>query len=105
MYLYNPPHPASGTWTELFTTLKTDTTTRSSNNDTFGDFTVAEPAGLTFYSYNSGDWDNINTWSLSGYTTLTVPTRIPNDKSDIVRIGNGKIVTLKDNYNDTVKTV
>ena len=36
---------------------------------------------------------------------MTAPTRPPNAYTDIVRIGNNKVVTLPDNFNDTVRSV
>ncbi|PKL84472.1 MAG: hypothetical protein CVV22_12835 [Ignavibacteriae bacterium HGW-Ignavibacteriae-1] len=105
-YLYNPPYPPSaGVWSDLFTSAKTDTSSKSINNTTFGDFALGEPSGITFWSYNDGSWNDINTWSMSGYTTMTPATRAPNEATDIVRIGYGKTVTLPDGYQDTVRSV
>ncbi len=48
----------------------------------------------------------MNSWSLSGYDTQTIPSRIPNMITDIVRIGNGKKITLiDDGLNPKVRSV
>lgn len=107
MYRYSPPAPAAGNWSELISPFKSDTTVRSTTNSAFGDFALGEPAGLTFYSYNSGSWFDLNTWSLDSYLNKTTPiTRPPNEETDIVRIGNGKSVIIDDvNFEGTLKSV
>ncbi|HRP02968.1 MAG TPA: GEVED domain-containing protein [Candidatus Kapabacteria bacterium] len=106
MYRYSPPVPSPGTWADLYSPYKSDTTVTSTNNVDFGDFTLGEPTGITYYSYNNGLWSDLNTWSLDGYTSKVLPVlRPPNEATDIVRIGNGKAVTLEDNFNDTLKSV
>jgi len=94
--LYSPSYPASGTWSTPSFLSSNSTSVTSQNLTTWGDFVIGEPNTVTFYSYQSGNWQDINTWSLSGYTIANPPTRIPNQNTDIVRIGNGKTVTLLD---------
>lgn len=94
--LYSPSHPAAGTWSTPSFLSNNSTSVTSQNLTTWGDFVVGEPNTITFYSYQDGNWQDINTWSLSGYTVPNPPTRIPNQNTDIVRIGNGRKVTLLD---------
>ncbi|MFP4542681.1 MAG: GEVED domain-containing protein [Candidatus Kapaibacterium sp.] len=84
-----------GNWTLLPAAFKSDTTITSLANTEFGDFLAAEPEGETFYSYSNGNWNNVNTWSLDGYTIKTTPvSRIPDQFTDRVFIGNGKKVNV-----------
>lgn len=94
--LFSPSYPASGSWSTPSFVSNTSTSVTSQNLTIWGDFVVGEPNTVTFYSIQDGNWQNINTWSLSGYTIPNPPTRIPNLNTDIVRIGNGKTVTLLD---------
>lgn len=85
--------PSGGSWATLSTPTRTDTTMRSSGNTEFGDFLLAELNSTTFYSRQNGDWTDPTTWSITGYTGAVAP-RIPDQSTDIVRIGNGKRVSL-----------
>jgi hypothetical protein len=101
---YTPPPP--GTWSSLTSPEKTDTTIKSTGDTKFGDFAIGEPKGVTFYSTAAdGYWDNTATWSWVGYDDNTHPTRTPNLPTDIVRIGNNKIVRLKYPFLQTVRSV
>lgn len=104
-FVYSPALPEVGTWTTLETPEKTNTTVKSIRNTIFGDFVIGEPSGVTFYSINSGDWDNLNTWSLTDYETNNPPTRFPNQNTDIVRVGNGKTVTVPETIIPEVRSV
>ncbi|GAB1371551.1 hypothetical protein MASR1M45_16130 [Candidatus Kapaibacterium sp.] len=95
----------NGNWSNRLTVSKGNYFLKSDGNNLFGDFVVGEPNGLTFYSRNSGSWNNPSTWSLSSYYTDNVPTRFPNDANDIVRIGNGKRVTIPANLNPEIRSV
>ncbi|HPO63349.1 MAG TPA: hypothetical protein PK762_09760, partial [Candidatus Kapabacteria bacterium] len=111
--MYTPPCPdppdacdGSGSWVEINTPARTDSTSSSLNNTDFGDFVIGFPSGVTFYSYNNGNWNNVNTWSWDGYTgPQNVPTRIPNEQYDIVRVGNGKTVTVPDGFIPRIRSV
>ncbi len=94
--LYSPAYPATGTWSTPNFVSNSSTTVTTKGNTKWGDFIVGEPNTVTFYSINNGNWQNTNSWSLSGYTINDPPTRIPNQAGDIVRIGNGKTITLQD---------
>ncbi len=85
--------PGTGSWTSLFTPDRTDSSLTSTENAEFGDFIMGELDGVPFYSRANGDWDDVNTWSLTGYGGGVAP-RIPDQSTDIVRIGNGRRVTL-----------
>ncbi len=105
IFNFNPPCPDppavctdAGTWTRLTTTEKTDTTLKATNITLFGDFTAGLPAGIVFWSRNNGLWNNPSTWSWASYYSDSVPTRIPNQAYDIVRIGNNKTVTIPDGF-------
>jgi hypothetical protein len=93
-----PPPPAAcppgtGTWTELATSLRTTSSITSEQNTLFGDVIVGEPAGITFYSIADGDWKIASNWSTNGYGGAPAP-RYPDLTSDIVRIGDGKRITM-----------
>jgi hypothetical protein len=98
----NPPSgcPGSGTWTTLESDGKLTTTTLSKNNTLFGDFTISEAAGLTYYSIASGQWNDVNTWSNQGYNGVVAPD-YPRLGSDIVRIGNNRKVTVSQFFTPT----
>ncbi len=104
-----PDPPAScsnsGIWTLLTTPDKTDTTLRSTGNTLFGDFTAGTFLGVVFWSRNNGFWNNPATWSLKSYYEDSLPPRIPNQTYDIVRIGNGKTVSIPDGFSPNVKSV
>ena len=85
--------PSGGSWTTLTTPTRTDTTMLSAGNTEFGDFLMAQLNSTTFYSRQSGDWTDPTTWSVTGYTGAAA-ARIPDQSTDIVRIGNGKRVSL-----------
>lgn len=92
----NPPGscpPGTGTWTELAAKNKTTTSIRTQQNSIYGDVVVGEPSGLTFFSIASGDWKLASNWSTSGYGGGPA-ARYPNQTSDIVRIGDGKRITM-----------
>ncbi len=103
----DPPTTCSGggTWRHLTTPDKTDTTLRCTGNTLFGDFTAGTFLGTVFWSRNNGFWDNPSTWSLKSYYQDSVPTRIPNQTYDVVRIGNGKTVTLPEGFSPNIKSV
>ena len=65
-----------------------------SGDYTAGDNTPTNPFGTVtiYYTYQSGAWNNLNTWSTAGHTgTQVPPISIPNANS-IVRVGNGTTV-------------
>jgi len=112
MFNYEPPCPdppvicpGTGTWTRLTTVNKTDTTLTATGVNLFGDFTAGVPLGITFWSRNNGYWNDPNTWSWTSYYVDDVPTRIPNQPYDIVRIGNNKTVILPDGFAPNVMEV
>lgn len=112
VFNYNPPCPdpptpcpGTGTWTRFLTPVKTDTTLYATGINLFGDFTAGLPLGITFWSRNNGYWNDPNTWSLTSYYVDNVPTRIPNQTTDIVRIGNNKTVILPDGFSPNVMSV
>lgn len=94
--LFSPAYPAAGAWSQPSFVSNSSTNVVSKDNIIWGDFVVGEPNTVSFYSINNGNWQDINSWSLSGYTTNNPPTRIPNQSTDIVHIGNGKTITLVD---------
>jgi hypothetical protein len=96
--------PGTGTWSSTTTTGRTDTTVTSQANNLYGDFIIAEPAGFTFYSIANGSWDNPATWSMVSYTGPVAP-RIPNQATDIVRIGNGRRVTVPSTMTPQIRAV
>lgn len=98
-----PAWNSPGTW---FTTVpddRTDSSTTTKNNTEFGDFIIAEIAGMRFYSRQSGNWNDINTWSNVDYTG-PVASRLPNQETDRVFIGNGRIVTVN-NTNPRIRSL
>ena len=62
---------------------------------TAGDDNPISPFGVPtiFYSRQSGQWSNVNTWSLTSHTVDNPPAVVPG-ASDIVIIGDNDIVTL-----------
>ncbi len=62
---------------------------------TAGDDNPTSPFGVPtiFYSRQSGQWGNVNTWSLTSHTVDNPPAVVPG-ASDIVIIGDNDIVTL-----------
>ncbi len=94
-----------GTWTRLTTTNKTDTTLFAINISQFGDFTAGTPLGIVFWSRNNGLWNDPTTWSWKSYYEDSIPSRIPNQAYDIVRIGNGKTVTIPSGFVPNVMNV
>ncbi|ROL60803.1 hypothetical protein D9V86_09040 [Bacteroidetes/Chlorobi group bacterium ChocPot_Mid] len=96
---YSPPLPSPfppSTWDYPQVSARSDTTVTTVNNVAFGDYVVGEPLGVFFYSYNSGDWYDANSWSLDGYTTKTTfVDHLPGQGvNDFVFIGNGKRINL-----------
>jgi len=78
--------------------------------EAYGDFIVAIPDGLVFYSIADGDWDDSNTWSHQGYgSTVTVAAGIhPGSDgrlSDNVYIGDEKIVTIPVAFDTSMRYV
>lgn len=96
--------PGTGSWRALPTPTRSDTTITSQGNTIYGDFVIAEPAGYTFYSIASGNWDNVNTWSMDSYTGAVAP-RIPDQATDIVHVGNGRRVTVPETITPQVRAV
>ncbi|HOK15078.1 MAG TPA: hypothetical protein PK007_09195, partial [Candidatus Kapabacteria bacterium] len=88
-----PAWNSPGSWYTTVPDERTDSSTSSKNNVEFGDFFIAEIAGLRFYSRQSGNWNDINTWSTQGYNGAVAP-RLPNLETDRVFIGNGRVVTV-----------
>ncbi len=82
---------------------RTDSSTTTQNNVSFGDYVIGEIAGERFFSANSGDWNTISTWKMASYTGADA-TRIPNQETDRVFIGNGKTVTIQ-NSSPRVRSV
>lgn len=112
IFNYNPPCPdppsvctGGGTWTRQTTTEKTDTSLKAIGISLFGDFTAGLPLGITFWSRNNGYWNDPNTWSWTSYYIDDVPTRIPNQAYDIVRIGNNKTVIIPDGFSPNVMDI
>lgn len=98
-----PAWNSPGDW---FTTVpddRTDSSTTSKHNTEFGDFIIAEIAGMRFYSRQSGNWNDINTWSNVDYTG-PVASRLPNQETDRVFIGNGRVVTVN-NTNPRIRSL
>lgn len=101
-FLYDPPCPnppalcpdGTGTWYELTTLSRTDTTITSTNNTLSGDVIISEPAGLTYYSIADGFWRVASNWSTQGYGGAPA-SKYPDLTSDIARIGDGKKITVQ----------
>ncbi len=104
-FVYSPGLPDVGTWSNVYTPDKTDSTIKSTVNNIFGDYIIGEPSGVTFFSKANGEWNDPNTWSFIGYDDITPTDRIPNMNTDLVRIGNGRKVTLSPPLNPTVRSV
>lgn len=112
--IFSPAWPAAGSWTENTAESFTTTSITSEENTLFADYIVAEPQGTEFWSYQDGDWDDPNTWSLTGYNTLDPPPAgrwpgiiggaIPSP-NDIVYIGNGRRVIVKSDLRPAVRFV
>ncbi len=96
--------PASGTWNRTITDSKTATTMISTNNSKFGDVVIGIPAGKTFYSIKTGNWNDLTSWSLDGYTGITNPSDFPRFGIDIVRIGNSNTISFDALYGSGVST-
>lgn len=99
-FLWNPACPAPpalcpapGTWTELNAKDRTTSSIRTQQTNIYGDVVVGEPSGITFYSIANGDWKLASNWSTAGYGGVTA-IRYPDLTSDIVRIGDGKTITM-----------
>lgn len=103
--LHTPAYPPAANWIVPEFISNSDTTVVSRNVTQWGDFIIGNPGIVTFYSYADGDWQNTNSWSLSGYTIYNPPSRIPNENTDVVRIGNGKKITLQNGTYPTVRNV
>ncbi len=87
----------SSVWTQ-FTTIGTTSTTTQAENFTSmdGEFAVGESSGGSgdiFYSISSGDWDDGNNWSYTGYGDPPA-SDYPEANNDIVFIGDGISITL-----------
>ena len=98
--LYNPALPSSpptSTWTKPSVYSATDSSVTSDGITIFGDFVTGEPLGIYYYSYQTGNWNDLNSWSHDSYLTKTTPvTTLPGSgSSDYVYIGNGKTITLQ----------
>lgn len=110
--IYSPAWPAVGsTWEFNTADAYTATSITTNDNTRFGDYVIAEPSGTEFWSYQSGNWNDPNTWSLTGYDTFDPPPpgRWPSkdagnpSPSDIVYIGNNKRVVVPDGERPTVR--
>lgn len=95
----------NGDWLNREMAEKGPNYVKSTNNSIFGDYIVGEPNGVTFFSRNDGLWTDPNTWSIASYYADAVPSRYPNEPTDIVRIGNNKRVTIPSNLNQTIRSV
>lgn len=64
------------------------------NNFLTGQWTAIDPTiNTTIYSYQSGDWENLNTWTTDASgTTLIAPPNVPTNGDNVV-ILNGRTVT------------
>lgn len=83
----NPPNPTG----QGINPFGSTSTTELAGKWTAGDKEPRIPD--IYYSYQSGDWDNPDTWTFDpGGTTLT-PTEIPNENDKVV-ILNGRTVSL-----------
>ncbi len=62
---------------------------------TAGDINATDPFGIPkiYYSRQSGLWNDVNTWSLTGHTVDNLPAMVPG-ASDIVIIGGNDSVYL-----------
>ena len=103
--LHTPAYPPAANWEVPDFISNSDTTVVSRNVTQWGDFIIGNPGIITFYSYADGDWQNVNSWSLSGYTIYNPPSRMPEQNMDVVRIGNGKKITLQNGTYPTVRNV
>lgn len=88
--------PGSGTWTTLTNDAKTANSITGKLLNTFGDYVVSEPSGLTYYSIKNGFWADPTSWSNEGYSSSITAVTYPKLGSDIVKIGNGKKITTDD---------
>jgi hypothetical protein len=79
----------------------TSTVTSSSAITTFPAwFAIGTLNIKTYYSYQNGDWDNPDTWTLDPSGTVKVGNDIPGD-GDYVVILSGRTVTLTSNVTNT----
>ncbi|OGU59655.1 MAG: hypothetical protein A2X64_04405 [Ignavibacteria bacterium GWF2_33_9] len=92
-------------WFSPIFEARTSTSVRSKDQLAWGDYIVGNPVSTTFWSFNDGDWEDVNSWSLASYNVQIVPTRIPDMPQDIVRIGNGKTITLEEGLYPAIKSV
>lgn len=98
-----PEWNLAGDWYLTAPDTRTDSSTTTKTNTAFGDFFIAEIAGARFYSRQTGNWNDIATWSTVDYYGGVAP-RLPNLETDRVYIGNGRTVTI-DASNPRVRSV
>jgi hypothetical protein len=69
------------------------------NNIISGEWTALDPSNRTpFYSYQNGNWNDYNTWTLDPSGTLfTNPSNLVPSASDKVKINTGHTVTISAN--------
>ncbi len=90
---------AIGTWASLNTNEKRANYSKSFANTNFGDVILGIPLGITYYSINSGDWNNPTNWSTTGYDG-TSAADYPRLATDFVKIGNGKKIVVPSTLTD-----
>lgn len=104
--LRTPSYPSNGNWLNTIFASNSSQSVKSKDVTKWGDFALGEPKTTSFFSIKDGNWQDINSWSLSGYDIPNPPSRIPNQNTDIVRVGNGKtIILIDDGTNPFVKGV
>lgn len=96
-------YPDTGSWYTTVPGTRTDSTSQTVTHSNFGDFVIGEPAGLTYYTRASGDWDEPANWSIYGYGG-TAAVQPPNKETDRVYIGNGDSITVL-NSNPKVRSI
>ncbi|HLN56399.1 MAG TPA: gliding motility-associated C-terminal domain-containing protein [Bacteroidales bacterium] len=90
-----------GSTAEINTGTNTISDWTNSHNVIDADFTAGDPSAFgapkIYYSFQSGLWSDVNTWSLDSHTTRTTPVLAVPGVNDIVIIGGNDVVNLYNN--------
>jgi hypothetical protein len=85
--------PKAGSWFRVPEISRTSSSVKSGYMDEFGDYIIGEPAGLTYYSRQNGNWNQASTWSTDNFGGAAA-SNWPNLISDRVRIADNDTVTI-----------